>query len=67
MMTENRRGRPATFSSDERRRLAELIRVHGARPAMEMCAVPISLQTVLKIAREFNIELKKGRRPKRAA
>ena len=61
------RGRPLTFQYDDRRRLAELMRIHGARPTMELSQVTISLQTLIKIAREFDIELKKGRRPKRAA
>ena len=66
-MEPRRRGRPPTFLREERERLAELIRLHGASQAREVADVNISFQTVLKIAHEFGIQLKKGRRPRRAA
>ena len=66
-MVQPKRGRPPTYTHDDRRQLAELIRLHGARRLREAYAVPICMGTLLKIAREFGVELKKGRRPKRAA
>jgi hypothetical protein len=62
-----KRGRPPTFESETRKMLAGLIRQHGARRAQEFAPVPVSVGTLLKIAREHGITLKKGRRPKRAA
>lgn len=62
-----KRGRPATFESEARQMLADLIRQHGARRAREFASIPISVATLLKIAREHGIKLKKGRRTKRAA
>ena len=62
-----KRGRPLTYKLAQRRRLAELIRQHGARGAREMSANTTCVATLLKIADEFGIELKKGRRPRRAA
>lgn len=67
-MTERRsRGRPRTYDYEQRRELAELIRDHGARGAQARVDHPMALETLLKIAREFRIELKPGRRPRRAA
>ena len=67
-MTEKRsRGRPATYDYQRRYELAELIQEHGARGAQALLDHPIALETLLKIAREFRIELKPGRRPRRAA
>ena len=55
------------FDGDRRALLAELIRQHGARGAIAHAPEPVCLKTVLRIAREFEIPLQKGRRPKRAA
>jgi len=55
-----RRGRRPTFRSATRQQLAALIEEHGAR---ELSPVPITVGTLLKIAREFGIRLRKGRRP----
>ncbi len=60
-------GRPVTYKLDDRRRFAELIRQHGARGAQEKLAKRVCLATLLKIAAEFGVELKKGRRPRIAA
>ena len=60
-------GRPVTYKLDDRRRFAELIRQYGARGARERLARKVCLATLLKIAEEFGIELKKGRRPRIAA
>jgi hypothetical protein len=67
MARKKRRGRPLTFKYQERRKLAELIRQHGARRARDVATIPISVGTLLKIAGEFEIPLKKGRRPREAA
>jgi len=64
---KRRRGRPATFDGRTRWRLSKLIQKHGARGAKEACPFSISVQTLLKIAREYDIPLEKGRRPKKAA
>lgn len=58
------RGRRLTFDLDVRRALAMLIAEHGARGAREVAPVPISLGTLLRIAGEFGVKLKKGRRLK---
>lgn len=55
------------FDGDGRAQLAELIRQHGARGAIAHAPESISLKTMLRIAREFEIPLRKGRRPRRAA
>ncbi len=67
MARKNRPGRPLTFRIAQRRKLAELVRQHGARGAKEVAPVPISVGTLLKIAKEFGIVLKHGRRPRKAA
>jgi hypothetical protein len=59
-------GRRRVYTITERRRFADLIRQHGARGAREETSRQICLNTLLKIAREFQIELKKGRRPRAA-
>jgi hypothetical protein len=65
--TQKKRGRPATFKLAERRQLAELMRQHGARRTRDLSRNPISVGNLLKIAHEFPIDLKKGRRPRNAA
>lgn len=67
MARKKRRGRPFTFKQAQRRKLAELVQQHGARGAKEVAPVSISVGTLLKIAHEFRIELKHGRRPRKAA
>lgn len=67
MSRKGKRGRPFTFKLSHRRRLAELVCIHGARGAREVSKTSISVGTLLTIAREFGIELKKGRRPRKAA
>jgi hypothetical protein len=67
MARKKRRGRPPTYKSGDRRKLADMIRLHGARGTRELTGRPISVETLMKIAREFDIELKKGRRPRPAA
>jgi hypothetical protein len=63
MAKKETRGRPTTFKPAQRRELAQLVRKHGASRARKLSAVPISMGTLLKIAREFGIELNRGRRP----
>lgn len=58
-----RRGRPLTFEQEMRRKLAMLVECHGARRARTLSPVPITVGSLLKIAREFGIRLCKGRRP----
>jgi hypothetical protein len=55
------------FVGRQREQLADLIRQHGARRAIEHATEPVCLATMLRIAREFQIPLKKGARPRRAA
>lgn len=58
------RGRPPTFETEDRQNIAVLILQYGARGACDVSPVPVCLETILKIAREFNIPLKAGRRPR---
>lgn len=67
MPRERKRGRPLTFKYPQRCILAELIRLHGVRGAQDVAPTPISVGTLVKIAQEFKIELKHGRRPRKAA
>lgn len=55
------------YSFEDRQKLAELIRLHGARATRELCTRTVCTATLRKIAREFDIPLKKGRRALRAA
>jgi hypothetical protein len=66
MARKKKRGRPFTFKLADRKRFAELIRRHGARGAQHHSIKPISVGTLLKIAHEFGIELRKGRRGRSA-
>ena len=52
-----------TYSHAERVRFAELIRQFGARGAREVLSRQVCVGTLLKIAAEFGIGLKRGRRP----
>lgn len=61
-----RRGRPPTFEEPARREFAELIRQHGIRGTKAVSMIPICETTLIRIAREFHIELKPGRRKKAA-
>lgn len=47
--------------------MAELIRQYGASGARERSANSICMHTLLKIAGEFGVKLKKGRRRREAA
>lgn len=60
--TAPKRGRPHTYLLDDRRRIAEVIRQYGARGARRQLGETICTSTLLKIAQEFDIELKRGRR-----
>ena len=66
MEDKKHRGRQTPYAFSERRCFATLIREHGARGAREILARRVSLRTLLKVAAEFEICLKKGRRPKLA-
>jgi hypothetical protein len=67
VQSERKRGRPVTFLRDDREYLADLIREHGIRGARRAATIPVSQNTMLKIAREFGIRLPKGKRPRKAA
>ena len=60
---DRKRGGGRPYNLGDRQRFAELIRQHGARGAREKLARKVCVATLLKIAVEFGIELKKGRRP----
>lgn len=55
-----RRGSP--FDAAAREYFAALIRIHGIRGASESSSVPVSKSTLGKIAKEYCIELRVGRR-----
>jgi transposase len=55
--------RPSTFPPSTRRYFARLIRKHGILGAVERSKIAVSAATLLRIAREFEIELRPGRRP----
>ncbi|MCO6435965.1 MAG: hypothetical protein J5J06_02630 [Phycisphaerae bacterium] len=67
MADTEQRGRKPVFDPCTRKLLADLMRQNGARRARELAPVSISVGTLLKIAGEHGIKLKKGRRPKSAA
>ena len=67
MEQKKRRGRPCTYTHDYREELAGLIREHGARRTAALLDGAVSMSTLVKIAKEFQIQLKPGRRPSRAA
>lgn len=56
-----RRGRRPTFGLTERAQLADLIRQHGIRGTQRVAGVSISINTLVKIGREFDIRLPRGR------
>jgi hypothetical protein len=56
------RGRPVTFDDAMRRDLAALVRRHGATGARAVSPVPVTVKTLLKIAHEHGVTLRKGRR-----
>lgn len=59
------RGRRPKFSRTTREYFAHLIREHGVRGAKRESSIPVCQQTPSKIASEFGIALKKGKRPRR--
>jgi hypothetical protein len=67
MARKRKQGRPLTYKFAKRKRLAELMRLHGASRTREMLSKTICASTLLKIANEFGVELKQGRRPRQAA
>ncbi len=62
MIEKLRRGRPPTFSAEDRQHLAELIRQYGIRGTLRIVETPVSSPTLSLIAREFGIPLRRGRR-----
>jgi hypothetical protein len=67
MARKRRQGRPLIYKFAKRKRLAELIRLYGASRTRELLKRSICVSTLLKIAKEFGIGLKQGRRPRQAA
>ena len=63
MDVSSKRRQRRAYPHAERERFAELIRQFGARGAREALSRKVCLGTLLKIAAEFEIDLKKGRRP----
>ena len=61
MEAMRKRGRPPTYGPAERERLAALIRQHGIAGARRAGQTSANPHTLAKIAREFGIELPKGR------
>lgn len=61
------RGRSRTFTQPDREYLADLIREHGIRGARRMSRISVCQQTLSRIAREFKIPLRPGKRSKKAA
>jgi transposase len=57
-----KRGRPTTFSPRTRKYFARLIGQHGVSGACRNSAIPVSRATLLKVAKEFDIRLRVGRR-----
>ena len=66
MAAERGRERPHIFDREKRAQIADLVQRLGARGAVDAFEKPVSLNTVLAIAREFGITLKKGRQPAKA-
>lgn len=62
MEVKRSRGRPPTFLRSDREYLADLIRMYGLTGARRAAKFSICHKTLMNIAREFGIELKKGRR-----
>lgn len=67
MNEKRRRGRPPTFSVEDRQFFAELIRQYGIRGTLRLIETPVSSPTLSSIAREFGIPLRRGRRAQRDA
>ncbi len=62
---ENRgRGRPPTFTPEQRQQFAALVRMFGIRETIRITNRSISSATLGKIAHEFGIRLSVGRRQK---
>lgn len=62
-----KRGRPPSFSRQDRQYLADLIREYGLRGVQQKSLISVCHQTLGKIAHDSEIPLKHGRRAKRAA
>jgi len=63
-MKELKRGRPRMYLDAQRQVFADLVRQFGARQARECLGRSVSVRTLLAVANEFGVVLKKGRRPK---
>lgn len=58
-----KRGRSDKFDEQTRRYFARLIEIHGVLGACNASEIPVSPGTMSRIAKEFGIRLKPGRRP----
>lgn len=58
-----KRGRSHKFDLQTRRYFAQLIEKHGVLGACHASEIPVSSGTMSRIAKEFGIRLKPGRRP----
>jgi hypothetical protein len=67
MVKQRGRGRPPTFLREDREYLAGLIREHGITGARRAARFVVCHRTLIRIARDFGIELRKGRRARLAA
>jgi len=56
------RGRPPTFTLEQRQQLAELVKQFGIRETVRQSELRVSSKTLTLIAREFGIKLTVGRR-----
>ena len=65
MVRKREGGRPLAYKLGDREQFAQLIRQCGVRGAREKLARKVCIATLLRVAGEFGIELKKGRRPLR--
>ena len=63
MGKKKHRGRPFTFETPQRYRISKLIREHGIAETKRRMRLKICADTLAKIAREYGIELRTGRRP----
>lgn len=62
MSPKTKRGRPATYEFRDRERLAIFVSAFGIRGTREATGNSVSLETLIEVAKEFGIALKRGRR-----
>jgi hypothetical protein len=67
MERQRGRGRPPKFTREDRAYLAGLIREHGIAGAVRESRILVCDKTLAKIANEYGIILRQGKRPRKAA